>query len=89
MTPELAIDILKNMIFQAVILAMPLLITALCIGLFVSLFQAVTSISEHTLTFVPKAIGVIAVLIILLPWFVRTLIDYTTAIIEKMPDMLR
>jgi|YNPBryantNP2012_1023418.scaffolds.fasta_scaffold63142_1 flagellar biosynthetic protein FliQ len=89
MTPELAIDILKNMIFQAVILAMPLLITALCIGLLVSLFQAVTSISEHTLTFVPKAIGVIAVLIILLPWFVRTLIDYTTAIIEKMPDMLR
>ena len=59
------------------------------IGLAVSLFQAVTTIHEQTLTFVPKALAVIAVLLLLLPWLVRSLIEFTTAVIEKMPQMVQ
>jgi flagellar biosynthetic protein FliQ len=88
MNPEFAIELLKTMIFQALALAAPFLVTAMVLGLAVSLFQAVTTIHEQTLTFVPKALGVVGVLLLLLPWIVRTLVEFTTAVIEKMPQMV-
>jgi len=57
------------------------------VGLTVSLFQAVTSLQEQTLTFVPKALAVSALLFLIMPWMVRTVMDYTVEIIEKMPAM--
>ena len=83
-----AAEILKMMIFQAVALAAPFLVTAMVIGLAVSLFQAVTSIHEQTLTFVPKALGVISVLLLLLPWMIQNMVEFTTAVIQKMPQMV-
>jgi flagellar biosynthesis protein FliQ len=56
------------MIYQALAISAPILAAAMIIGLAVSLFQAVTTISEQTLTFVPKALAVIGVLLLLLPW---------------------
>src|SRR6185295_9754683 len=87
MNPEFAIELLKSTMLQAVSLAAPVLLAAMVIGLAISLFQAVTSIHEQTLTFVPKALAVVAVLVLLLPWMLRSLIEFTTAIIEKMPQM--
>lgn len=89
MNPEFAIELLKNMMYQALALSAPFLAAAMTIGLAVSLFQAVTSIHEQTLTFVPKAIGIVGVLLLLLPWIVRTLVEFTTAVIEKMPQMVQ
>jgi flagellar biosynthetic protein FliQ len=89
MNPEFAIELLKNMIYQALALAAPILLTAMVIGLAISLFQAVTTIHEQTLTFVPKALAVIGILILLLPWIVRSLIEFTTSVIEKMPQMVQ
>lgn len=83
-----AAEMLKAMIFQAVALSAPFLLTAMIIGLGVSLFQAVTSIHEQTLTFVPKALGVIGVLLLLLPWMLRTTMEFTTSVIEKIPQMV-
>jgi len=88
MNPEFAVEVLKATMFQAVTLAAPILLTAMVIGLLVSLFQAVTSISEATLTFVPKALGIIVLLAILLPWILRTIVDFTTAIFERIPQMV-
>ncbi len=88
MNPEFAIELLKTTILQAVSLAAPILLTALVIGLAISLFQAVTSIHEQTLTFVPKALGIVVLLVFLLPWMLRSVIEFTTAIIEKMPQMV-
>ena len=65
-----------------------LAITAMVVGLAVSLFQAVTTIHEQTLAFVPKALAVVAMLLLLLPWLVRSLVEFTTAIIEKIPQMV-
>ena len=75
-------------ILQAVVLAAPCLGVAMIVGLFISLFQAVTSINEQTLSFVPKALCVLGVLLLLSPWMIRQLIEFTTAIIEKMPQMV-
>ncbi len=88
MNPEFAVELLKNMMFQAVTVAAPILLTGMVIGLGISLFQAVTSIHEQTLTFVPKALGVVGLLIVILPWLVRTLSEYAVAVIEKMPQMV-
>lgn len=89
MNPEFAVELLKTMIYQALTLAAPILLTAMVIGLAVSLFQTVTSIHEQTLTFVPKALAVIGVLLLLLPWIVRSMIEFTTTVIQKMPQMVQ
>jgi flagellar biosynthesis protein FliQ len=89
MNPEFAAEILKNLMFQAVALAAPILLTALVIGLGISLFQSVTSIQEQTLTFVPKALGIVGLLVVLLPWMLRSLIEFATAIIQKIPQMVQ
>jgi flagellar biosynthetic protein FliQ len=88
MDPGFATELLKAMVFQAVSLASPFLLVAMVIGLGVSLFQAVTSIHEQTLTFVPKALGVVGLLLLLLPWMLRSLIEFTTAVIQKLPQMV-
>ncbi|MGA4644116.1 flagellar biosynthesis protein FliQ [Limisphaera sp. 4302-co] len=87
MNPEFAIELLRNMIFTALLLAAPVLLAAMLVGLAVSLFQAVTTIHEHTLTFVPKALAVVGVLLLLLPWMVRMLVDFATAVIGRIPEM--
>jgi flagellar biosynthetic protein FliQ len=89
MNPEFAIELLKTMIYQALAIATPILVVAMIIGLAISLFQAVTSIHEQTLAFVPKALAVVGVLLLLLPWIVRSLIEFTTAVIQKMPQMVQ
>jgi flagellar biosynthetic protein FliQ len=88
MTPELAVELIKNMMFQAVSLAAPVLLTGMVVGLIVSLFQAVTTIHEQTLSFVPKALAVVGILVLMLPWMLRSLIEFITAFIERMPQMV-
>jgi flagellar biosynthetic protein FliQ len=87
MNTEFATELLKSLMFEAVTLAAPILLTALIIGLAISIFQSVTSIQEQTLTFVPKALGIVALLVILMPWMLRTLVEFATAVIQKMPQM--
>jgi flagellar biosynthetic protein FliQ len=88
MNPELAVQLIKELMLQAVTIASPILLTAMAIGLAVSLFQTVTSVHEQTLSFVPKALGIVALVIVLLPWIMRTLIEFTRAVIEKIPQMV-
>ena len=89
MTAELAVDLVHKMLFQAVALAAPILLTAMVVGLAVSLFQAVSSIQEQTLTFVPKILGVCAVLVLILPWMLRTTVEFTAAFFQMIPQMVR
>ena len=89
MNVELAVELVKATLLQALTLATPILMAALSIGMAISLFQAVTSIQEQTLTFVPKALGIMALLVVLLPWLLRSLVDFTTTIIQKIPQMVQ
>jgi flagellar biosynthetic protein FliQ len=87
MNPEFTVQLIKSLMLQAVTLAAPILLTGMVIGLAVSLFQAVTSIHEQTLSFVPKALGLVALLILLLPWMLRSEIEFTRSVLEKIPQM--
>jgi flagellar biosynthetic protein FliQ len=88
MTPEFAVEMIKLTLVQAVVLAGPLLAVALVVGLAVSLFQAVTSIHEQTLSFVPKALALTGLTILLLPWFLRTTVEFTAQLMARMPEMV-
>jgi flagellar biosynthesis protein FliQ len=89
MTPEFAVELLKTMMFQAVTLSVPILGVAMIVGLAISLFQAVTTIHEQTLTFVPKALAMVLLLVLLLPWMLRSIMQFTTAVFEKIPEMVK
>ncbi len=77
MTPEFAIWILKQTVYTALIVAMPMLGAGLIVGLMISIFQAVTQINEMTLTFIPKIIVVVLVLLFLMPWIISTITGFT------------
>jgi flagellar biosynthetic protein FliQ len=87
MNPEFAAEVIKTLMFQAVTLAAPILLAAMSVGLLISLFQSVTSIQEQTLTFVPKALCIVGLLVVLMPWMLRSLMEFTIAMIQKMPQM--
>lgn len=89
MTPEAAIDVISALLKTILTVAMPLLLASMVIGLVVSLVQTVTSLHEQTLTFVPKALGVLGVLLVLLPWLARTVLDYTEGVINQLPALAR
>ena len=88
MSPDYVVELMKGLMANIMMLAAPLLLTGMTVGLLVSLFQAVTSLQEQTLTFVPKALAVSALLFLIMPWMVRTLMDYTKGIFEKIPSMV-
>jgi flagellar biosynthetic protein FliQ len=69
-------------------IAAPLLLTALAVGLLVGVLQAATQINEMTLSFIPKLLALAAVLVIAGPWMLRTLIDYTRHLIESLPSLV-
>jgi flagellar biosynthetic protein FliQ len=73
---------------MTLLLAAPLLLTTLVIGLLVGIFQAATQINEMTLSFIPKLIGMAAALVIAGPWMLNQLISYTRALITSIPDLI-
>ena len=88
MTIESVIEILRSAVWITLTLMSPILVTAIGVGLLVSVLQTVTSIQEQTLTFVPKMIAVAIVLIIGSHWMIRTLVDYTVWLFQKIPAMV-
>jgi flagellar biosynthetic protein FliQ len=81
------VSLMRGGIFQTLLLAAPLLLTALIVGLVVSIIQATTSIQEQTLTFVPKIIAILLVLALLGGWMFASLRDYTIQLFNLIPDM--
>ena len=88
MTPEYAIKLGQDTLMLVLVVAGPTLLVALVVGLMVSIFQAVTQIHEMTLTFIPKILAVGAVLSLLLPWTIRKMIEFTTALISSIPTVI-
>lgn len=84
MNPDLAIDIFKSTVMFALYVVAPFLITTLVVGLIASLVQSVTSMQEQTLTFIPKLIALSGLMLVLTPWLLRSLSEFTIAIITRM-----
>lgn len=72
----------------ALTLALPALLTGMLLGLSVSIFQATTQINEMTLSFIPKIIGVVIVIILTMPWMLNSMIDFTTGVFNMIPSFI-
>ena len=81
--------LLQQGIRMVLMIAAPLLLSALTVGLVVAIFQATTSIQEQTLTFVPKIVAILLVLAFLGGWMFSSLGEYTTELFRRIPDMAR
>jgi flagellar biosynthetic protein FliQ len=88
MTPETVMGIGQHALVVTLMIAAPLLLTSLAVGLLVGVLQAATQINEMTLSFIPKLLALAAVLVIAGPWMLRTLIDYTRHLIESLPSLI-
>ncbi len=81
--------IIQKVIITVLELSAPPLIASLAVGIFISMFQAVTQLQDQTLTFVPKIIVVIVVLLIFGPWMLSVLADFATVIFTHFPGYIR
>lgn len=88
MSPEIVMSMAYQGMRVTLMLAAPLLLTALFTGLLVSLFQAATQINEMTLTFIPKILGVFTVLVLAGPWLIKLITDFTRELFNNIPLML-
>ena len=87
MSVDQSIDVVKDLMLLCLKVSLPFLLSAMIIGLLVSFFQAITSLQEQTLTFVPKALVVVAVVFILFPWLINTMMDYTAETFNRMSQV--
>ena len=80
--------ILRQGILQVLIIAGPMLLAALVVGLFVAILQATTSIQEQTLTFVPKVLAILGMLALLGGWMFNSLGQYTIELFRRIPEIV-
>ena len=88
MTPETVLTIAQRALEMTMMLAAPLLLVALLIGLLVGIFQAATQINEMTLSFIPKLIGMATAMLVAGPWMLKQLVSYTRMLIESIPSLI-
>jgi flagellar biosynthetic protein FliQ len=88
MTPEAIMTIGQRALEITMLLAAPLLVAALVIGLLVGVFQAATQINEMTLSFIPKLIGMAGTLVVAGPWMLKLLISYTRELFQSIPTLI-
>jgi flagellar biosynthetic protein FliQ len=85
MTPQMVVSIGREALTVTLMVAGPMLLFGLIIGLVISIFQSVTQINEMTLTFVPKILGVALALLIFLPWMINMVTDFTRHMYDLIP----
>lgn len=88
MEPTLVVDIGRQALVVVLLIAGPLLIAGLIVGLLVGVFQAVTQIHEMTLTFIPKILAIIGMLFFLLPWMILKLINFVMNLFNSIPALI-
>jgi flagellar biosynthesis protein FliQ len=87
MNPEMAVDIFKTTVVFALYVVAPFLGVTLVVGLLTSLVQSITSLQEPTLTFAPKLLALAGAVLLLTPWLLRTLSEFTVSFITRMGTM--
>jgi len=88
-TEELVLKLGQDAIQVTAMIAAPMLVSALVIGLIISVFQAVTQINEATLTFIPKMIVIFAVILIAGPWMLDSISHYTIELFQNIASFVR
>ncbi|AHF01569.1 flagellar biosynthesis protein FliQ [Thiomicrospira aerophila AL3] len=88
MAPEMVLTLGTRMLEVTVLLAAPLLIPALVVGLVIGMFQAATQVNEMTLSFIPKLAVVVLALMIAGPWMLTTLLSFTLELYQLIPELI-
>ncbi|HZW14175.1 MAG TPA: flagellar biosynthesis protein FliQ [Noviherbaspirillum sp.] len=88
MTPESVMTIGRQAMEVTLMVAAPMLLVALAVGLIVSIFQAATQINEMTLSFIPKLVGIFVTLIVAGPWMLTVMLDYMRQMFTSIPGMV-
>ncbi|MET0323066.1 MAG: flagellar biosynthesis protein FliQ [Duganella sp.] len=88
MTPESVMTLGRHAMEVTLMIAAPLLLVALVIGLIVSIFQAATQINESTLSFIPKLVGVFVALVVAGPWMLSIMLDYMREVFGNIPNLV-
>lgn len=88
MTPDSVMQLGDQALQVTVMLAAPILLSALAIGLLVAMFQAATQINEQTLSFVPKLLITVVVLSVAGPWMLRLIINFTRQTYQNIPGLI-
>jgi flagellar biosynthetic protein FliQ len=85
MRPDLALQLLADLLWNGLLIAAPLLAVTLVVGLLVSVVQVVTQVQEASLTFIPKLISAVVVLVVCGPWMLKRLVGFCTTLIANIP----
>ncbi len=88
MTPETVVTIGQQALWVTMLLAAPLLLSALAVGLLVGMFQAATQINEMTLSFIPKLLVLVAALVVAGPWMLSVIVNYTQQMMQQIPLLI-
>jgi len=88
MTPQTVMALGQNALELTLLVSAPLLLSALVVGLIVSVFQAATQINEMTLSFIPKLIAIFAALLLAGPWIITMMTDYMRRLFSSIPTMI-
>ena len=88
MGPETVLDIGREALWLAVLLAGPMLGAALAVGLFIGVVQAATQIQEMTLSFIPKLLALVIVLFVIGPWMLRIIVTFTQRLFMDIPGLV-
>jgi flagellar biosynthetic protein FliQ len=88
MTPESVMTMGRHAMEITLMIAAPMLLVALIIGLIVSIFQAATQINEQTLSFIPKLVGIFVALVVAGPWMLSVMLDYMREIFSGIPGLV-
>lgn len=89
MNIEQSVDILRELVTVALTVSSPILLVAVSVGVVVSLLQAVTSIQEASLSFIPKVVALGITMVVVAPWILRTLMDFTMVFLNRLPEAVR
>ena len=89
MSPDTVINIGKKSVETVLLTSAPMLLSAMVIGLLISIFQAATQINEQTMTFIPKIVAVFLTLLVFGPWIIELLVTFTTGIITQIATIGR
>jgi flagellar biosynthetic protein FliQ len=88
MTQDSVVSLIVDMMSVTIKVALPMLLVALVVGLVISVLQAVTQIQEQTLSFIPKILGLVAVIAIAGPWMLGTVVDWTGELWTNIPALV-
>ena len=89
MTADVVIDIAREVVWVIVKTSAPMLIVSLVVGLIISIFQTITSIQEQTLTFVPKFIAIMAVMVLAGGWILNSMSDLFVELVQSIPQYIK